>query len=157
MQRRGCTSRCVYRNRACQCWRVVQRLIDPVGRWGRTWNTVRSAGRPRHVVGFDQQNPNYCYQWRERSADGGITWEEMNTLPKGAIIAGISLSNGKVLYAMSPEFVNDIYRSTDQGSSWERVIQADIKLNSPMIPIYLLSEYIQKIRISFLQLVETED
>lgn len=101
---------------------------------GRTWNTVRSAGRPRHVVGFDQQNPNYCYQWRERSADGGITWEEMNTLPKGAIIAGISLSNGKVLYAMSPEFVNDIYRSTDQGSSWERVIQADIKLNSPNDP-----------------------
>ena len=33
---------------------------------GLTWEKVRNGNKKRWCVAFDQQNPDYCYQWRER-------------------------------------------------------------------------------------------
>lgn len=101
---------------------------------GRKWETVRNELKKRHVVCFDQQNPNYCYQWRERSTDGGATWQEMTNLPSGAIIAGISFTDGKVLYALSSNSNREIFRSDDRGETWKSVVQSNVKLNSPNDP-----------------------
>ena len=98
---------------------------------GETWEKVRSGNKKRWCVLFDQQNPDYCYQWRERSSDTGKTWIELN-MPKGTIIAGMSWQDGRILYAVETEGeAKNVWRSDDRGDTWKKVITTDWKLTSP--------------------------
>ncbi len=98
---------------------------------GETWEKVCSGDQRRWFVGFDQQNPDYCYQWRERSADTGKTWEQL-PMPEGTIIIGMSYTDGRVLYAMDVAGkASNIWRSKDRGDTWEKVIEVDYKFTSP--------------------------
>ncbi len=99
---------------------------------GRTWSVVSDGNNPRWVVAFDLENPNYCYQWRERSNDAGITWTEMVNMPANAILCGVSRSNGRVLYAMDFKTTGKkIWRSTDRGDTWLEVFEAGWDLTFP--------------------------
>ncbi len=99
---------------------------------GKTWTVVCDSNQSRWVVAFDLQDPNYCYQWRERSSDAGLTWTELPNLPQGAVICGVSRSNGRVLYAMDIDASKKkVWRSKDRGDSWELVIEATWDLTFP--------------------------
>lgn len=99
---------------------------------GRTWKVVSNQNKPRWVVAFDLQNPDYCYQWRERSADAGVTWTELPQLPQGAVTCGVSRSDGKVLYAMDINGAGKkVWRSKDRGDTWQLVIDASWDLTFP--------------------------
>lgn len=95
---------------------------------GRTWNVVSSGNRKRNVIAFDLDDPNYCYQWRERSNDAGLTWTEMANMPANAILCGVSRSNGKILYAKAGK---KIWRSTDRGDTWMELFEAGWDLSFP--------------------------
>ncbi len=99
---------------------------------GQTWSNVRPTSKPRWFIAFDQQDPDYCYQWRERSADAGATWTEMTAMPEGTILAGMSYTDGRVLYALEPRAPYRIFRSDDRGESWREVIRSTVKLTSPV-------------------------
>ncbi len=98
---------------------------------GRTWTVVSRENKPRWVIAFDLENPDYCYQWRERSSDAGKTWQEMKNMPEGAILCGVSRSNGRILYAMQSG--KKIWRSTDRGDTWQLVIDPgwDLTFSGP--------------------------
>ncbi len=100
---------------------------------GQSWHLVSDGNKPRMVVAYDLQDPNFCYQWRERSFDGGKTWEPLTNMPANTIICGVSRSNGKVLYAMDIDGSRKkIWRSTDRGNSWGNpVITASWELTTP--------------------------
>ncbi len=93
---------------------------------GESWTVVRSENKLRTFIGFDQQDPDYCYAGREYSDDAGKTWHEL-PLPEGCIISGLSYTDGRVVYAMSDE---EIWRSADRGMNWKRVAAVDWKLGS---------------------------
>lgn len=98
---------------------------------GASWTKVRGTDERRWYITFDQQEPNYCYQWRERSSDAGTTWEEL-PMPENTIIFGMSFSDGKILYAI--DVMGDkknVYRSNDRGDTWETVISTSWDLTSP--------------------------
>jgi photosystem II stability/assembly factor-like uncharacterized protein len=98
---------------------------------GETWEKVSSGNEKRWFVGFDQQNPDYCYQWRERSNDAGKTWKKL-PMPESTIIIGMSFTDGKILYAMDVEGeAKTIWRSENRGDTWEKVIETNWKLTSP--------------------------
>src|SRR5690606_40075445 len=84
---------------------------------GETWSVVRNSDKARWVIAYDLQNPDYCYQWRERSADAGQTWVEMKNMPADAIVCGVSRSNGSIIYAMNALGGNrkKVWRSLDRG------------------------------------------
>ncbi|MEL7585885.1 MAG: hypothetical protein AAGU19_04160 [Prolixibacteraceae bacterium] len=93
---------------------------------GRTWTKVSTTGnRPRWVVAYDPDSSNYCYQWRERSADHGATWRELPNMPANTVICGMAPSDGRVLYAMDVDGTETkIWRSADRGDNWDLVITA---------------------------------
>ncbi|MEL7585336.1 MAG: hypothetical protein AAGU19_01395 [Prolixibacteraceae bacterium] len=95
---------------------------------GQTWSVVSAGNKQRWVLAFDLENPNYSYQWRERSSDAGVTWTEMPNMPDNSILCGISRSNGKVLYAKQAK---KIWRSTDRGDTWLEVFEAGWDLTMP--------------------------
>ena len=98
---------------------------------GQSWTKVRDTDERRWYVTFDQQYPNYCYQWRERSSDAGATWQGL-PMPDNTIIFGMSLVDGKVIYAI--DVMGDqknIWRSKDRGNTWEKVISTSWKLTAP--------------------------
>lgn len=99
---------------------------------GATWTVVRDALVGRRVISFDQQNPDYCYQWRERSSDAGQTWVEMTNMPAGFVFAGMSYTDGRVIYAIGSNSATgyEIYRSNDRGNSWTKVISSPKRLLS---------------------------
>lgn len=98
---------------------------------GETWTKVRSGNKKRWFVGFDQQNSDYCYQWRERSTDAGKTWIEL-PMPAGTMISGMSYQDGRILYAMDVDGEQkNIYRSEDRGDTWKKVITTTWLLTSP--------------------------
>ncbi len=105
---------------------------------GDSWTIVRSESKNRWVVGFNLQKKNVCYQWRERSDNNGETWSPMNSMPTAAVLCGISINNGDIIYAMKLESEGNtkkIYRSTNQGidGSWESnpIINATWDLTVP--------------------------
>lgn len=98
---------------------------------GATWNIVRNANEKRWVVAFDLEDPNYCYQWRERSSDAGLTWKEL-PMPDNSIICGVSPSNGKILYAMDCEgTARKVWRSVDRGDTWKLAFETSWDLTFP--------------------------
>lgn len=100
---------------------------------GRTWKIVASSGnQPRWVIAFDLQNPDYCYQWRERSSDAGKTWKEMPNMPEGTMVCGISRTDGKIIYAMDNlRGGKNVWRSDDRGDTWKLVIESPWDLTTP--------------------------
>lgn len=98
---------------------------------GQSWQLVSDGKKPRMVVAYDLQDPQYCYQWRERSSDGGKTWVSLNNMPENTIICGVSRSNGKVIYALdNGGSKRKIFRSTNRGESWKQVISTSWDLTS---------------------------
>lgn len=88
--------------------------------FGKNWALASTSGnKSRPVVAYNLQNSNYCYQWRERSTDGGKTWNLMNGFPDNSVICGVAPSNGKVIYAIDKDGTKrSIYRSKNGGDSW---------------------------------------
>lgn len=99
---------------------------------GKTWKVVSNTDEIRWVIAFDLADPNYCYQWRERSNDGGLTWTELRNMPPNSIICGVSRSDGRVIYAMDCKGSGKkVWRSTDRGDTWQLVIDASWDLTFP--------------------------
>lgn len=93
---------------------------------GKSWTIVSEENKNRSFIGFDQQNPDYCYAGQERSSDAGKTWQKL-PIPEGAVIAGISYADGKVIFAKTN---NKIWRSKDRGENWELVASGEWNLGS---------------------------
>lgn len=114
---------------------------------GQTWNNVLSAGKWTGVtdVVIDPRNPDVLYAatWQRhrtvaaymgggpetglhRSTDGGETWEALSKgLPEGnmgKIGLAISPQNPDVVYAAIEldQRTGGVYRSANQGMSWEK-------------------------------------
>ncbi|SFZ93602.1 hypothetical protein SAMN05428642_103227 [Flaviramulus basaltis] len=104
---------------------------------GKTWKEVVSSGlKSRFFVAFHHQNPQYAYQWRERSDDYGITWKELKSMPKNTMICGMSPSNGDIIYAvdnLKGGVAKKIWISLDKGDTWKEkpVISVDWDLTVP--------------------------
>ena len=96
---------------------------------GKTWSVVSDGNKERWVIAFDLKDPDYCYQWRERSSDAGKTWTEMTNMPARAILCGVARSDGRILYAMQSG--KKIWRSTDRGDTWQLVIDPGWDLTFP--------------------------
>lgn len=102
---------------------------------GVTWTLIRSANGKRHWIGFDAGDPNFVYQWNERSADKGATWTTLS-MPTNAVIVGISATpyNGRsVLYAariQPAQNPSPIWRSLDGGDTWQQVASPTWRLCS---------------------------
>jgi hypothetical protein len=106
---------------------------------GANWTVASGGDEPRHWIGFDAGNPNYAYQWRERSSNKGASWTPLASMPPDAVIVGISRAadpqtGNSVLYALRPKpFQNPspVWRSRDRGNTWQEVFRPTWKLNSP--------------------------
>ena len=96
------------------------------GNNGISWDIVNNEQRARSFIGFDQQNPNYCYAGRERSSDAGKTWKKL-PMPEGTIISGMSYTDGKVIFAKDSR---NVWRSKDRGNTWDKVASANWPLGS---------------------------
>lgn len=102
---------------------------------GVNWAVVSTSVAKRWYIFFDQQDPSYCYQWKERSSDEGATWIRLPT-PGGTsgpdwVVAGVSFQDGKVIYAYevgSPS--TKVYRSTDRGDTWALAFTSPTRLRS---------------------------
>ncbi len=119
---------------------------------GKTWQKVlyKNADTGAVDLAFDPTNPNIVFAslWQVRrqpwtlnsggpgsglyrSADGGVTWKEVESedLPKkpwGKI--GVSVaSNGDRVYALIEAAEGGLYRSDDGGSKWQ-LVSADKRL-----------------------------
>lgn len=107
---------------------------------GDNWAVIPDQGgwvnsnETRWVVAFSKQNPNRCYQWRDRSDDGGATWHQLNNMPANSMICGVSRWNGNFVYAIqfgTP--TTKIYKSINGGDTWspDPVIQTTWDLTYP--------------------------
>jgi photosystem II stability/assembly factor-like uncharacterized protein len=92
---------------------------------GKSWDVVDGKVESRWFIGFDQQNPDYCYQGRSRSSDAGKTWQGL-VMPEGAMIVGLSYVDGKVVFAKD---AHNIWRSIDRGNNWEKIATAPWRLS----------------------------
>ncbi len=99
---------------------------------GKTWTVVSTGNKQRWCVAFNLQNPDVCYQWREKSTDAGKTWTEMPNMPANAILCAVSRSDGGILYAVDWKNTGKkVWRSTDSGNSWIQVIESPWNLTVP--------------------------
>lgn len=112
-------------------WNQNQNTISRDG--GVTWSV---ASRPGDYVVFDHLDPTGLKAWGAssgtitRSLDGGATWTETGTIPavngatpKVSVITtaldGTILAAGRFSFPQADPF---IYRSTDNGASWTRIL-----------------------------------
>jgi photosystem II stability/assembly factor-like uncharacterized protein len=99
---------------------------------GVSWSRVRT-GFPDEVVpalAIDPQHPNTVYVSACRggcggpgsllkTVDGGATWRQLTTIPGPVQSLAIDPRAGSTVFAGTPR--GGIFRSTDAGSSWQRV------------------------------------
>ena len=98
---------------------------------GATWKIASDGDRKRQYVGYDLDDPRYCFQWRERSIDHGLTWSTMGSLPKDFAVSGMTLTakglkSGQAIFAIDRDGGGNskILRSLDRGASWQTFINA---------------------------------
>lgn len=101
---------------------------------GTTWSIVSTSVAKRWYIFFDQQDPNYAYQWKERSDDAGATWTRLPVPGGGSedwLVAGVSFQDGKVIYGYQIGAPSTrVYRSTDRGDTWTLAFTAPARIRS---------------------------
>ena len=98
---------------------------------GASWEIASAGDQRRQYVGYDLDDPRYCFQWRERSTDDGVTWSQMRALPEGFAVSGMTLvapglPQGQAIFAIDRDGGSNsrILRSLDRGESWTPVVDS---------------------------------
>jgi photosystem II stability/assembly factor-like uncharacterized protein len=114
--------------------------VNPIGMWYQRTNNNYVSGRTNSIA-FHPTNPNIFYiaaaqggVWK--TTDGGITWtaltDGLSTLTSGDV--AVDQSNPNVLYygtgemnfSLDSQYGLGIFKSTNAGLTWTRVIGSDI-------------------------------
>lgn len=120
--------------------------------FGATWTVVRPTEGRRQWVGWDAGDPNYAYQFNERSTNKGLTWSTMSALPAESYVVGVSTATisrtvsgatvaNSVVYAvdfgssgLAYGTKKKIYKSIDKGASWTLVFDCPYVLTYDGLP-----------------------